>query len=122
MIGQVGTGTPLVLVCLALLRSSAGRRRLNKKREKKRSHLAWAATLQGRHKNTRSRVAPLLPAGACGAMRRGGGVFSSPAWPGRCKGEEGGGAAAALFAGARRPEEENKKIYYANATTTRAAA
>ena len=44
---------------------------------------------------------------ACGAMRRGGGVFSSPAWPGRCKGEEGGGAAAsALFAGARRPEEE----------------
>ena len=35
MIGQVGTGTPLVLVCLALLRSSAGRRRLNKKREKK---------------------------------------------------------------------------------------
>ena len=50
MIGQVGTGTPLVLVCLALLRSSAGRRRLNKKREKKRSHLAWAATLLGRHK------------------------------------------------------------------------
>ena len=49
MIGQVGTGAPLVLVCLALLRSSAGRRRLNKK-EKKRSHLAWAATLPGRHK------------------------------------------------------------------------
>ena len=34
MVGQVGTGTPLVLVCLALLRSSAGRRALIKKRGK----------------------------------------------------------------------------------------
>jgi hypothetical protein len=122
MIGQVGTGTPLVLVCLALLRSSAGRRRLNKKREKKEATWHGPPRCQAVTKNTRPRVAPLFPAGDCGAMRRGGGVFSSPAWPGRCKGEEGGGAAAALFAGARRPEEENKKIYYANATTTRAAA
>ena len=35
MAGQAGTGTPLVLVCLALLRSPAGRCRLNKNREKK---------------------------------------------------------------------------------------
>ena len=56
-------------------------------------HLEWTAALPSRHsqKNTRSRFALFPPAGACGAMRRGGGVFSSPAWPGRCKGEDGGG-------------------------------
>ena len=93
MIGQVGTGTPLVLVCLALLRSSAGRRRLIKK-EKKRSHLAWAATLPGRHKETRVRASRFLP-------RRG--------LAARCEGEEacfrprlGRGAAKEKKAAARR--------------------
>ena len=113
MIGQVGTGTPLVFVCLALLllRSSAGRRRL--KKEKKRSHLAWAATLPGRHKKTRVRASRLCfrrPAGACGAMRRGGGVISSPAWPGRCKGEEGGGGRRLLSLPAPKKKRRPQRI------------
>jgi len=122
MIGQVGTGRrsfSFALLCCVHQRAGAA---LIKKEKKKKPPGMGRHAAKPSQKNTRPRVAPLFPAGDCGAMRRGGGVFSSPAWPGRCKGEEGGGAAAALFAGARRPEEENKKNYYANATTTRAAA
>jgi len=107
------------LLCCVHQRAGAA---LIKKEKKEEATWHGPQRFQAVTKNTRSRVTPLFPAGACGAMRRGGGVFSSPAWPGRCKGEEGGGAAAALFAGARRPEEENNFFYYANATTTRAAA
>ena len=142
MVGQVSTRAPLVLVvCLALLRSSAGRRRLNKKEKReKRSHFAWAATLPGRpsqQKNTRSRVALSFVSGgnlrrnAKGRMRLA--VFApanhaprSPAWPRHCKGEEGGSGRRLLSLPARgAQEEENTKHYYlllcidySNATTT----
>jgi len=84
---------------------------MKKYRKKKKKLLGM-----GRHaamppqKNTRSRVALLFPAVACGAMRTGGGVISSPAWPGRCKGEEGGGGRRLLSLSARgAQEEENLK-------------
>ena len=106
MVGQVGTRTPLDLVCLAV-RSSAGRRRVNEKRGGG-SHLAWAATLIGCHKKTRVRASHFFSAGACGVMRTGGGVFSSPAWSGATKEN----TAAALFAGAGAPakKKRTKKI------------
>jgi hypothetical protein len=113
IIGQVGTGTPLVLVCLALLSSSAGRALIKKEKKKKPPGMGRHAAKPSQ-KNTRPRVAPLFPAGDCGAMRRGGGVFSSPAWPGRCKGEEGGGGRRLLSLPApkkkRRPQRIKKCI------------
>jgi len=94
------------LLCCVHQRTGAAL--IKKKKEKRSRLLAWAATLPGRHKKRVRESRFFFPAGACGAMRTGGGVFSSPAWPGRCKGEEGGArrSAAALFAGAQ--EEENK--------------
>ena len=110
MVGHVGTGTPLVLVCLALLRSSAGRRRLNLEKETNKSHLAWAASLPGRHKkhafarcafvfggglrrNAKGRRRVFVP-GLAGALQRRRRLQRS---------------VAALFAGARRPRRRGQQ-------------
>ena len=119
--GRVGTEAPPVLVRVAL-RSSAGRRRLNKK-EKKKTHCTGRCAARPSQKRRVRASRFLFSAGACSAMRTGGGrvfVFSPPAWPGRCKGERGGRLLSLL---APAPAKKKRtKWYYAIATTTRTAA
>ena len=109
MVDQVGTGTPLVLVCLALLRSSAGRRRLNKKRDWKKKPLGMGRLAARVAQKTRVCASAFVSGGGLRRNRRGGGVFSSLAWPGRCKAEEGGGGRRLLSLPARGAQEEEDK-------------